>query len=155
MEREPYPCHGDTAQVSLEADSSEITALVESCKRHLSTLSSTEVESAPEARVQLARLNVWARNMGVFVAGHQSFVSRLNGSHEVGKVIFQQLVFLESILGTLHGSSMLPALLTLDRRHGSSRSVEPRRQRFAVGIRGQLIGLLLNSVISPRSPTRH
>ncbi|KAK5656654.1 hypothetical protein OQA88_4634 [Cercophora sp. LCS_1] len=93
--------NGDSTQMSLESDSSEITALVARCKHHLSTVSSSNTESAPEARVQLARLNVWASNMGVFSAGRQSLVSRLSGSHETRKLILHQLVSLEATLCTM------------------------------------------------------
>jgi hypothetical protein len=77
----------------------DVRTRVEHCKALLVILSAEGQSVGADAREQMARLNIWAANMGVFTEGRQSLVSRLNDAGEAGKLILHLLQTLENELG--------------------------------------------------------
>ncbi|KAL4766966.1 hypothetical protein BDW60DRAFT_170629 [Aspergillus nidulans var. acristatus] len=82
----------------LGAEAPDVRARVEHCKTLLAILSAEGHGVGADAREQLARLNIWAANMGVFTDGRQSLASRLNDAGEAGKLILYLLQTLENEL---------------------------------------------------------
>lgn len=75
---------------------SDVRELSIRCRELLQRLS---VHDGARAREQMASLNIWAANMGVFRQGQQSIASRLSSAPEIGKLIQQLLKVLSRDIG--------------------------------------------------------